>query len=510
MTLQKLFAGLCLAVLMAGTNQAAANNRLVVYVECSNPKKPELPVFKGTGVVISEEGHVLTAEHVVPEGYECVGALENNTIARRQLQVDFKDYQLSEKIDGKLLRFIASSGEVFEYATYCPATAGNVGDVIVVKGFHGKSKGLPSATLGILSTYIPNPRGILETDAQTVGGKSGGPVFLQNTNTIIGIVAGAEFDPSGLPAYYGVLTAEALAQFGVLQVAQNCGGPAKSDDLLASPASPAPALAEQPATEPTVQPVAATATPTEAPAAPTAVEEMVAAAKTQESLPAAAASELSPAQTEDAMQMSKSDRVLVQQSLTALGFNTRGIDGIWGANTRKAIANWQTAMSHEPTGFLDHTQTRNLITTAAKLVEAKKQQQVAAKPSVSSAPKSTAGAEALYNQAYILYDEGDFQKAIALLDQAIQTDPNNAKYLAERGYNHYEIGKFTSAIADLSSALKLNPRDDDALATRGWAYLEINRLNRAETDFKNAAKLNPGNEDATDGLAELCDFAGRC
>ena len=220
---------LAAALLAGGAEEAIANNRLVVYVECGNPNQPDLPLFKGTGVVISDEGHVLTAEHVVPEGYECVGSLENNTIAKRQLQVDFKDYQLSEKIDGKLLRFIPSSGETFDYATYCPVARESVGEVIVVKGFHGKSRGLPSATLGILSTYIADPRGILETDAQTVGGKSGGPVFLQDTDTIIGIVAGAEFDPSGLPAYYGVLSAEALLQFGILQMGPSCGGEAKVD-----------------------------------------------------------------------------------------------------------------------------------------------------------------------------------------------------------------------------------------------------------------------------------------
>jgi len=198
--------------------------------------------------------------------------------------VDFKDYQLSDKIDGKLLRFIASSGEVFEYATYCAATDENVGDVIVVKGFHG------------------------------------GPVFLQNTNTIIGIVAGAEFDPSGLPAYYGVLTAEALTQFGVLQKSQSCDG----SDAVAGVANP------------TVdEPASVTGTQADAPETKLEITETT----------------LSPKEMEAAMNLTWEDRKLVQESLSAIGFNTGGADGVWGANTRKAIASWQSTVGKDPIGF---------------------------------------------------------------------------------------------------------------------------------------------------------------
>ena len=479
----------CLAaVALCSAVAASANNRLVVYIECSNPKQPELPLFKGTGVVISSEGHVLTAEHVQPEGYECVGSLENNTIAKRQLQVDFKDFQLNEKIDGKLLRFIPSSGETFDYATYCPVNADSVGDVIVVKGFHGKSKGLPSATLGILSTYIANPRGILETDAQTVGGKSGGPVFLQNTDTIIGIVAGAEFDPSGLPAYYGVLTAEALLQFGVLQKSQSCGGTAK--EQLAQPAVTEPAEAEAPQT------IALAA-----PAAP-------------EVKPSVADPNMSPADIEAALAMSKSDKVLLQQSLTALGFNTAGFDGIWGPKTRNAISRWQISRGQEATGFVDGEQTKVIISTAANALEKQKEEAkiaaavAAAKPAASGG--NTAQAEDYYSRAYVLFDKQQFRQAIDLLDKAIAIDPDNALYWSERGLNHYELGQLNNALSDLNKSLSIRPNDAEALATRGWTYMELVVTDRAYADFKKAEAIAPGGTDAADGLAELCEYDGKC
>lgn len=463
------------AIYASQVEKASANNALTVYIECKNPNKPELAVYKGTGVVISPAGHVLTAEHVMPDGYECEGALENNTLAKRQLQVDFKDYQLSDKIDGKLLRFIASSGEVFEYATYCAATDENVGDVIVVKGFHGKSRGLPSATLGILSTYIPDHRGILETDANTVGGKSGGPVFLQNTNTIIGIVAGAEFDPSGLPAYYGVLTAEALTQFGVLQKSQSCDG----SDAVAGVANP------------TVdEPASVTGTQADAPETKLEITETT----------------LSPKEMEAAMNLTWEDRKLVQESLSAIGFNTGGADGVWGANTRKAIASWQSTVGKDPIGFLDLPQKELLIASASARLD-----QLEASQSTSNASTmNNANATELFQKARTLVDSNQERQALPFLDKLIEMDPENANYLAWRGFAYYEVNQFSKALTDLNESLRLDPSDATAWGDRGWANMRLGNSDRAFSDFNKAIDMAPGETDSPEGLKVLCDQFGKC
>lgn len=473
------FIAMAACVIYAG--QAEANNALTVYIECKNPKKPELAVFKGTGVVISPAGHVLTAEHVMPDGYECEGSLENNTLAKRQLQVDFKDFQLSDKIDGKLLRFIASSGETFEYATYCAAQAKNVGDVIVVKGFHGKSRGLPSATMGILSTYIPNQRGILETDANTVGGKSGGPVFLQNTNTIIGIVAGAEFDPSGLPAYYGVLTAEALSQFGVLHESESCGKPEAA-------AGQSAAITEE---------LAPTATSTDD------VElENTASVPPELSVTTTASQPQNAASIEAEMGMSKTERRQVQESLTALGFDTHGVDGVWGSNTRKAIAGWQASIGKEVVGFIDPPQKELILTMAARIVV----KEPAAEASSSAAPSG----EQLYKDAWIHIEKDELRKALSMLHEATQLEPENAKFLAERGYVYYLLDQYQNSIADLNKSIALDPSIDFAWNDRGWTLLELGQIDRAFSDFKKALQLNPDNSNAAEGLEVLCDELQKC
>ena len=214
--------------------------------------------------------------------------------------------------------------------------------------------------------------------------------------------------------------------------------------------------------------------------------------------------------------MSPSDKALVQESLTALGFSTRGIDGIWGANTRKAIAGWQRVRGLDATGYVDAEQTKTLVSSAASILEEQRKEReaaaavAAAKPQAAAPSASKAEAESLYNEAYVLYDRGNFNDAIKLLDQAIQIAPNNATYLAERGYNYMEINRVNNAIADFNKSLSINPNNSDALSSRGWGYFDIDQWDRAHADFKRAVQVDPTNEDAKEGLAELCDFKGRC
>ncbi|WP_323766359.1 peptidoglycan-binding domain-containing protein [Marinovum sp.] len=68
---------------------------------------------------------------------------------------------------------------------------------------------------------------------------------------------------------------------------------------------------------------------------------------------------------EDALNLSRNDRRQVQSDLTLLGFNTRGIDGIFGQGTRTAIERWQRDRRLEVTSYLDRRQWRQLTSEAA-------------------------------------------------------------------------------------------------------------------------------------------------
>ncbi len=54
-------------------------------------------------------------------------------------------------------------------------------------------------------------------------------------------------------------------------------------------------------------------------------------------------------------------RVAVQRELTRLGYRTNGADGVWGRNTRNAIANWQSDRAEAETGYVTEAQLRVLL-----------------------------------------------------------------------------------------------------------------------------------------------------
>ena len=61
--------------------------------------------------------------------------------------------------------------------------------------------------------------------------------------------------------------------------------------------------------------------------------------------------------------LTREERVLLQQSLTALGFDTGPADGVFGQRTRSAIREWQGASGYEATGEVTRDQFTALRTS---------------------------------------------------------------------------------------------------------------------------------------------------
>ena len=64
--------------------------------------------------------------------------------------------------------------------------------------------------------------------------------------------------------------------------------------------------------------------------------------------------------------MSRDERRAIQRDLTTLGFNTRGIDGLFGPGTRGAIRGWQGRSDLDETGYLTRDQIFQLAGQAAR------------------------------------------------------------------------------------------------------------------------------------------------
>jgi peptidoglycan hydrolase-like protein with peptidoglycan-binding domain len=58
--------------------------------------------------------------------------------------------------------------------------------------------------------------------------------------------------------------------------------------------------------------------------------------------------------------ITRTQRVAVQRELTRLGYPTGGTDGVWGRNTRNAIATWQRDRKEKVTGYVTEAQLKVL------------------------------------------------------------------------------------------------------------------------------------------------------
>lgn len=76
--------------------------------------------------------------------------------------------------------------------------------------------------------------------------------------------------------------------------------------------------------------------------------------------PGNAATTTGPAQTEAALGLTRAQRSAVQAGLTRRGFDTNGVDGIFGRGTRNALSAWQRANDMSVTGYLTSAQVQRL------------------------------------------------------------------------------------------------------------------------------------------------------
>jgi peptidoglycan hydrolase-like protein with peptidoglycan-binding domain len=143
---------------------------------------------------------------------------------------------------------------------------------------------------------------------------------------------------------------------------------------------------------------------------------------------------------EQALTLDQTTRRRIQQQLTVLGQNTRGIDGIFGPGTRAAITAWQRTAGFEPSGFLDSAQLDRLASQAATReaelaaeAERKRREEEAADAAFWQATGANGGSADL--RAYLTrYPEGVYAaEARAALDRLDQAD-REAAAAEDRAY----------------------------------------------------------------------------
>ena len=211
-------AALTAAAALAATAAAAQTSgrpidpTSIVYIECEGKNDEDQPIrTRGSGVVVTDDGQVLTAKHVVPaKEATCRGARG----ALAKMPVHFMvERRRSRDFDATLLQFVEDVSEEGSYAPvrYRDINSGMSGETVSTFGFPLGTFGNATRRDGIISATFPDTQGLIDVDARTTRGMSGGPVVLE-TGELIGIVAGSDFDPrTAEVTRYAVLVAEIIA-----------------------------------------------------------------------------------------------------------------------------------------------------------------------------------------------------------------------------------------------------------------------------------------------------------
>ena len=100
-------------------------------------------------------------------------------------------------------------------------------------------------------------------------------------------------------------------------------------------------------------------------------------------------------------------------------------------------------------------------------------------------------AKAKVNEAEGHVPREDNQRAIELLNEAIQLDPDNALAYFNRGNIYANLGQYQRAIEDLDRAIQLEPDNALYYLDRGLAYADLGQDQQAIQDYNEAIRLEP-------------------
>ena len=84
----------------------------------------------------------------------------------------------------------------------------------------------------------------------------------------------------------------------------------------------------------------------------------------------------------------------------------------------------------------------------------------------------------------------DYDKALKIVNDVLQADPENAGAYLVRGIAYYLKGKWTDALTDLSKVISLDPNNAEAFVYRGLVRYRQNDHEAAGNDFTRALTLN--------------------
>lgn len=224
---------------------------------------------------------------------------------------------------------------------------------------------------------------------------------------------------------------------------------------------------------------------------------------------------------EEALGLTRDQRRMIQRNLSLLDFDPRGIDGIFGPGTRRAITDWQQQNGFSQTSYLDREQIARLEAQAARRAqqleaEAERQREAAARADRAFWEETGSRGDEAGLRAYLeRYPDGRFAEEATQRLTRIQEENRQAARQADRqawdaareadslaAYQRYieawPEGRFVEeARARRNELVQQNQNAEaNAAARRTEEALGLNALTRRVVEQRLAALgLDPGEVD---------------
>ncbi len=207
-----------------------------VFIVCKN--KETGVEQEGSGVVISEAGHVLTAKHLLvgpPEQNECLADFGTASVRPERF---IERREVVDGYDVAVFKFSPRTGEVFVPIDYAPLDKTMEGQTALVAGFPAGRSQTTITFPAFIGSIALSGAGNFVTNGMLSPGMSGGPVVLDDK--LIGLVSGSTFsDTTGVVQSGDILAIEPFYD----RVKQYFDGEARHkqdllvllDELLSSP-----------------------------------------------------------------------------------------------------------------------------------------------------------------------------------------------------------------------------------------------------------------------------------
>jgi tetratricopeptide (TPR) repeat protein len=121
--------------------------------------------------------------------------------------------------------------------------------------------------------------------------------------------------------------------------------------------------------------------------------------------------------------------------------------------------------------------------------------------------ENDARADAYFDRGNAYRFKGDYPKAVADYDQALELRPDDPKILLNRGIANRFAGDPAKALLDFNRLIQLNPKSAEAYFNRGSARDQSGRPMDALRDYDKAIELKPDYADAYINRGAMKDAA---